>query len=421
LEILLSISTTPVIGWIAQLLGWIMNGIYIVLDAIGIPNIGLAIILYTIIVYMLMTPLQIKQQKMSKMMSVVQPELQKIQKKYQGKTDQVSRMKMNEETMGLYQKYGVSPTGSCLPLLIQLPLLFALYQVIYHIPGYVTKVGEMFSGLASKFSQSNMLEALTTFAADHNLRGTFTGTADQVQKGITDFLYLLKPNQWESLANVGAFSDFKQTIEQTAAQSQRVNMFAGINISESPWDVIQNGIQTGAWILVIVAVLVPVLAWFTQWLNYKLMPQQVTSADGQDSMQGSMRMMNTVMPVFSAIMCVSFSMGIGIYWIAGAVIRCIQQVVINRRIAGMNAEELIKKNQEKQEKKKAKKNVPQQHVNQQARVKVRNIQNQGNKKSASEKEVPDYYKNAENARPDSITARANMVRRFDEENSRKKK
>ena len=112
-----------------------MNGIYIVLDAIGIPNIGLAIIFYTIIVYMLMTPLQVKQQKMSKMMSVVQPEMQKVQKKYQGKRDQASQMKMQEETMAIYQKYGVSPTGSCLPLLIQMPLLFALYQVIYHIPG----------------------------------------------------------------------------------------------------------------------------------------------------------------------------------------------------------------------------------------------------------------------------------------------
>ena len=134
MEILLSKSTMPIIGWIAQLLGWIMNGIYIVLDAIGIPNIGLAIIFYTIIVYMLMTPLQVKQQKMSKMMSVVQPEMQKVQKKYQGKRDQASQMKMQEETMAIYQKYGVSPTGSCLPLLIQMPLLFALYQVIYHIP-----------------------------------------------------------------------------------------------------------------------------------------------------------------------------------------------------------------------------------------------------------------------------------------------
>ena len=420
MEILLSISTTPVIGWIAQLLGWIMNGIYIVLDAIGIPNIGLAIILYTIIVYMLMTPLQIKQQKMSKMMSVVQPELQKIQKKYQGKVDQNSRMKMNEETMALYQKYGVSPTGNCLPLIIQLPLLFALYQVIYHIPGYVTKVGEMFSGLAAKLSQSNMLETLTQFATDNNLAHNFTGTAEQIHNGVTDFLYLLKPAQWSSLADVSAFSGIKSTIEQTAAESQRVNMFAGINISESPWDVIQNGIQTGAWILVIVAVLVPVLAWFTQWLNYKLMPQQV-SADGQDSMQGSMCTMNTIMPIFSAFLCVSFSMGIGIYWIAGAVIRCIQQVVINRRIAGMDADDLIKKSQEKQAKKKAKKGVPEQRVNQQARINVRNIQKPEKKTNTSEREIPDYYKKAENARPDSITARANMVRKFDEKNVKKKK
>ena len=137
MEILLSVSTTPVIGWIAQLLGWIMNAIYWVLDAIHIPNVGLAIIFYTIITYLLLTPLQIKQQKMSKMMSIIQPEIQKIQKKYQGKRDQATQMKIQEETMGLYQKYGISPTGSCLPLLIQLPILFGLYQVIYHIPGYM--------------------------------------------------------------------------------------------------------------------------------------------------------------------------------------------------------------------------------------------------------------------------------------------
>ena len=276
MEILLSKSTMPIIGWIAQLLGWIMNGIYIVLDAIGIPNIGLAIIIYTIIVYMLMTPLQIKQQKMSKMMSVVQPELQALQKKYQGKRDQSSQMKMQEETMALYQKYGVSPTGSCLPLLIQLPLLFALYQVIYHIPGYVTKVGEMFNGLAVKLSQTNLLEAVTKFATDNKINAHLSGTGEALQKGIVDFLYLLKPGQWEKLADVNALSSLKTTIEQTAAQSHKVNMFVGINISESPWDVIKSGIETGTWILVFAAVLVPVLAWFTQWLNYKLMPQQAT-------------------------------------------------------------------------------------------------------------------------------------------------
>mgnify|MGYP000733135395 FL=1 len=79
--------------WVCQILGWLINGIYFCLEKIGIPNIGIAIILYTIIIYLVLTPLQIKQQKMSKMMSVMQPDLQRIEKKYQNKKDQASQMK----------------------------------------------------------------------------------------------------------------------------------------------------------------------------------------------------------------------------------------------------------------------------------------------------------------------------------------
>ena len=205
MEILLSVSTTPVIGWIAQLLGWIMNAIYWVLDAIHIPNVGLAIIFYTIITYLLLTPLQIKQQKMSKMMSIIQPEIQKIQKKYQGKRDQATQMKIQEETMGLYQKYGISPTGSCLPLLIQLPILFGLYQVIYHIPGYISKVANIFSGLADEIiGMSNSHEVLTAFAeSKQDLRFPSETVCTQTQ--VIDFLYMLKPNQWDKLAEVQQF------------------------------------------------------------------------------------------------------------------------------------------------------------------------------------------------------------------------
>ena len=110
MDIVLSKSTWPIIGWVCQILGWLINGIYFCLEKIGIPNIGIAIILYTIIIYLVLTPLQIKQQKMSKMMSVMQPDLQRIEKKYQNKKDQASQMKKSEETMAVYQKYGGSPT-----------------------------------------------------------------------------------------------------------------------------------------------------------------------------------------------------------------------------------------------------------------------------------------------------------------------
>ena len=133
--ILLTQNSTFIIGQVAWLLGKIMEGIFEVLNLIGIPNIGLAIILFTIVVNLLMMPLTIKQQKFSKLSAIMQPEIQKIQKKYQGKKDQDSMMKMNEETQAVYQKYGVSPVSGCLPMLITLPILFALYRVIYNIPG----------------------------------------------------------------------------------------------------------------------------------------------------------------------------------------------------------------------------------------------------------------------------------------------
>ena len=176
MELLLTKSTTPIIGWIARLLGLIMNGIYEGLaylnlhtfgksvvvfgEQMSYANIGLAIILYTIIVYLAMTPLQINQQKNSKMMSVVNPELQKIQAKYRGKNDQASRMAMQQETQDLYKKYGVSMSGSCVTLAIQMPLLFALYQVIYKIPGYITRVGDIFSQLATKVQGTSGSTAL---------------------------------------------------------------------------------------------------------------------------------------------------------------------------------------------------------------------------------------------------------------------
>ena len=121
--ILLTKSSVPIIGQVASIMGWIMDGIYRVLDLVGIQNLGLCIIIFSIIIYALMTPLQVKQQKFSKLSSVMQPELQKIQKKYKDKKDQASVQKMQEETQLVYQKYGVSPTGSCVQLLIQFPVL----------------------------------------------------------------------------------------------------------------------------------------------------------------------------------------------------------------------------------------------------------------------------------------------------------
>ena len=79
MAIALTKSTWFIVGWVAQILGILMNGIYLVISKIGLPNVGLAIILFTIIMYALMTPLQIQQQRFTKLNAMMQPELQKIQ------------------------------------------------------------------------------------------------------------------------------------------------------------------------------------------------------------------------------------------------------------------------------------------------------------------------------------------------------
>lgn len=429
MDIILSKSTWPIIGWVCEILGWLINGIYVLLEAIGIPNIGIAIILFTIVIYALLTPTQIKQQKWSKMMTVIQPELQQIQKKYANKKDQASQMKMNEETMALYQKYGVSPTGSCLPLLLQMPILMSLYQVIYYIPGYVGSVRSIFSSLADQIMNvSNYSDILKTFVENNNIRVFASVGETLTENNIYDILYVLKPSQWDKLADISQFSGLSDLIARTAEDSASVNMFLSYNITESPMDLLQRGLQAGSVVMIILAVLVPVLAWFTQWLNYKLMPQSAMADDKKKKggMEASLRMMNTYMPIVSAFMCLSFSIGIGIYWITGALLRSIQQIVINRHMKAIDIDELIAKNQEKANKKREKAGLPPQKITQQARQNVRNIEFEERAEKETQKNQPNvsettaYYKENTEYAPGSLAAKANMVRQFDEKNKRKK-
>ena len=130
MDFILLTQSTGLIGSVAKLLGYIMNAIFFVIDKIGLPNVGLAIILFTIVVNLLMLPLTIKQQKFSKLSAKMNPEIQAINEKYKNKKDQDSMMAKNQEIQTVYAKYGVSASGSCVQLIIQMPILFALYRVI---------------------------------------------------------------------------------------------------------------------------------------------------------------------------------------------------------------------------------------------------------------------------------------------------
>lgn len=422
---LLSKSTMPIVNWVAEVMGWLMNGIY----SIGVHNLGLCIIIFTVIIYAFLTPLQVKQQKFSKMNAVMQPELQKIQKKYKGKKDQASQMKMQEETMAVYEKYGVSPTGSCLQMLIQMPIFFALYQVIINMPGYIGGIKSMFDAAVAQItSVDGFADIMSAFITDNKIR-VYTWNADKVTNNqVIDVLYNLSPSQWDKLADIDQFQGFADVLNQTADKIQPLQNFLGLNIADNPWALIQFGWSSHHYLLIFAAILIPVLAWATQVLNMKLMPSASSSGsnNGNNSqMEATMKSMNLFMPLFTAFICFTFPVGIGIYWIIGAVIRSLQQLIINRHLNNMNMDEFIKQNQEKMAKKRAKRGVTTTNISQQAKMNVKNLEQPKKKtiaeKSGSVSNVSDYTSNVPKTKPGSLASKANMVAQFDEKNKNKKK
>lgn len=421
---LLTKTNTFLIGPIATLLGIVMNAIFLFCGLFGIQNIGLCIILFTIVIYGLMIPLTIRQQKFSKLQSTMQPEIQMIQAKYKDKKDQASMMKMNEETKAVYDKYGVSMFGSCLPMLIQLPILFALYRVIWNVPAYVASVKDVMMELVNALlNYDGAQEILTTYATSNSINFTKLGFN---ANSIVDVLYKLKPADWSKL--MGDIPSMSDLIQSTQTTLDKMNYFLGMNISDSPMNIMTSAYQSGSWLLLIGAVMIPLLSGATQWLNTKLMPQQEQSGtDEQSSMANSLKTMNTVMPIMSMVFCLTLPAGLGIYWIASAVVRSIVQVITNKRMDSIDVDEMVAKNLEKINKKRAKQGLPPQTLQKVKYVAPEPVKEKSGKKqlTAEEKqkkiqEATEYYKNNE-AKPGSIASKARMVEKYNEKNEKNKR
>ena len=418
---LLTKSTTFIIGPVATLLGYIMNGIFWVQSQIGIESIGLCIILFTIVIYMLLMPLTIKQQKFSKLQSKMNPELQAIQKKYKDKRqDQAAMMKMNEETQAVYQKYGVNPMGSCLQLIIQMPILFALYRVIWNIPAYVGTVKNAFLPLAQALMNVSGAQDFMAEIASKNA----VSFKEMTELTLIDVLYKFKPENWSALLK--QFPDISSLITSTQSDVDRMNYFLGLNIADSPASIFQTALAAGSVLMIIAALLVPVLSALTQWLNTKLMSTQndtqPASGGAADTMAATMKSMNVMMPIMSAVFCFTLPVGMGIYWIIGAVVRSIQQLVVNKHIDKMDLDDIVKKNIEKANKKRAKQGLPPQKITNTAKLNAKTIDRpQPSKEDRAEKiqNATDYYKNTTKAKPGSLASKAQMVQQYNEKHAKK--
>ena len=408
-----------ILGPIATVLGYVMDILFRFTSSFGVFNVGLCIILFTIVMKTLMIPLTIKQQKTTKLMSVMNPEIQAIQKKYKGKSDQESMQRQNVEIQAVYEKYGTSMTGGCLPLLIQMPILLALYRVIYNIPAYVPSVRVYFDNVVTPLmGQADYAQKLQEIT---NIATACGGKLDKFDftnaNRLVDMLYKFSTAQWGELQSL--FPAISDVIGQNAAVVERMNTFLGLNMAEAP-----GWVPSFAWII-------PVLAAVSQWFSTKLMSgnQPSTSGDAENPMAQSMKTMTTTMPLFSAFICITMPAGLGIYWIATSVVTIIQQLVVNAYMDKVNIDDMIAKNLEKVNKKRAKQGLPPAKVTQNATASLKAIKAEEEKEKAAEEvkkekiakqieESSKYYNT--NAKQGSLASKAAMVQKYNEAHDKRK-
>jgi YidC/Oxa1 family membrane protein insertase len=393
---------------IAQVLGYIFDLLFEALSFLHIGNVAIAIILFTIIVKLCMLPLSIKQQKLAKLNSVMSPEIKAINEKYKDKkNDQNAMMKMQEETKAVYEKYGVSQMGGCVQMLIQMPILLALYQVFRFIPLYITQLKNLFTAFLTDnggiMSASGYTDTMKQFG--ENIDWTNVNTAiTEINKFSTE--------NWDALRN--AFPAFSDIIANSHASLEQMNTFLGINMSQEPG----FGLT--------LAFLIPVLSGLSQFISVKV-AQGNTPVDDDNPMAASMRMTTYIFPLMSAFIAISVPAGLGLYWIATSVIQTIITVFINRYYDKLGAETIVKKNVEKRNKKRAKKGLPPETIAKNATVSTKNVNREKavksleqikaeNEKKVKEiKESAQYYKTA---KPGSLAEKAGMVAKYNEKSSK---
>lgn len=392
-----------------------MNGIYEFLDMINIPNIGIAIILFTIIVKALLLPLSIRQQKFSKLNSVMAPELQEIQKRYKGLDKSSPKynemlMKQQAEMKEVYAKYGTSPTGGCLQMLIQMPILFALYQVIYKIPGYVTKIYNIYAPLAENlqsvagFAET---EGLVTLAQSNGIK---PDNLTDIKK-VIDMFYNFNADEWNQFS--GLFPQLAERVNVIVPEITKINYFLGIDLATAPSGQLWPGI------------FIPILAGLTQWLSTKMMP---ATPQNDDSGAGStLKTMNIMMPLMSVFFCFTLSAGVGVYWIASAVVQILIQLVVNRYMDKVDVNEMVEKNLEKVNAKRLKqgqkpikaKPVMNVHtIEEEQKLEKEKLAETKERVSAQIEKSTAYY-NSTNTKKGKLASKAGMVQQYNERNEKK--
>ena len=289
-----------IVGPFADLMGKVYNLLFELLHSnTSAGSLGLAIIIFTLIVKLILFPLMVKQQKSSFKMQALQPELMKIRKKYEGKTDQMSQQRMAFEMQEFQKKNGVSMVSGCLPMLIQLPILYALFYLFQNAYVYVDVIGHNYTDIANAIVNIPVSLRMEVF---HPYAQEFA-------------------NAYKNVAIIKDGIDMRQVNE--------VVMLVNY-LKPDDWNVILH--RPG--------IIIPIAAGVTTWLQSKIMmmmnPQNSDSGNPAAAMTKSMLY---TMPIMMGVFAINMPAGLGLYWTISNLFGILQQVILSKHYKKKFAEE----------------------------------------------------------------------------------
>ncbi len=319
-------------------LGWILNLFYQI-----IGNYGFSIILFTVFIKLVLLPLDLKQKRSMAKTQKIQPLLMEIQKKYAN-----DKEKQSQETMKLYQKYGINPMSGCLPMLIQLPIIFALYWVVRKPIAYmmgvstadIWRIGEAFNVWAAQ-NLSSLPEKIQAIIPVTYEKATKLNTFGLNEIQIAQLLFknpeiLNYPSitSWDRVLEPINFAFFGMDLSDIP----NLNSFLGIFIGKF------QGVTKSTVLLWII----PLLSGFSSWLSSKISSASASGDAGKkkdknlvlseeekantktNSAGDTMKTMTAIMPLFSTWFAFTLPAAVGLYWTTSNVIQIIQHIWVTK-------------------------------------------------------------------------------------------
>ena len=306
-----------IVGPIAKVMGifynWLFNIIY---GATQTNALGITIIFFTLIVKIILTPLIVKQQKSTFAMQRLQPEMNKIKKKYENKKDAESQQRMAYEMQKLQKDNNISRFGGCLPLLIQLPILYALFYIFQQAYMYVDVVSQNYDSIANVVLSMPTDLRMDVFADIASKHISSKMTLDlSVADDIKALIGQITQAEWSTILTNA--SDYASSLQPLLTEKTGIEYFLGISVVENPG-------------LNFPAIIVPIASAASTFLSSKIMMSKNTASMDDNPAMQSMKMMNYIMPIMMGVMAISLPAGLGIYWTVSNIFQTAQTVLINK-------------------------------------------------------------------------------------------